>query len=156
MSRRLAFRIADMMGDPRLLGPYFDGPSWDRWRAVLKSTFGEPLTAVELAYFREVAGGRDPPGHRVSEAVFAVGRGGGKDSAASKIRCSFSPAQLQRGSCRRPRGGNVQQRCHRQASSLRRIAPSPMTREMQRSAVRGEGLIRGRDDGCGGAIAHGF
>lgn len=79
------FRIGDVMTNPKLLGPYFLGPSWDTWRSVLKATFAEPMTEAEAAIFSTVAGGRGPPQQRVSEAVFAVGRSGGKDSVASLI-----------------------------------------------------------------------
>ena len=43
------------------------------------------MTADEIAAFKEVAGGRDPPEQRVSEAVFIAGRGAGKDLVASLI-----------------------------------------------------------------------
>lgn len=85
MKKPLNLRVSDVMNSPKLLGQHFHGTSWDTWRAVLKATFAEPMTAAEIAAFREVAGGRDPPKHRVSEAVYAVGRGGGKDSVASLI-----------------------------------------------------------------------
>ena len=39
-----------------------------------KAAFGEPLTATELALFREVAA-RDPPSQRVSELGIVAGRG---------------------------------------------------------------------------------
>jgi hypothetical protein len=67
-----------------LLGDAFAGPSWDRWRAVLKAAYGEPLDATELTLFREVAE-RDPPQQRVKELWAIVGRRGGKDSIASAI-----------------------------------------------------------------------
>jgi hypothetical protein len=31
--------ILDFVDDERLLGPHFEGTSWDRWRAVLKAAF---------------------------------------------------------------------------------------------------------------------
>lgn len=67
-----------------LLADAFPGPSWDRWRAVLKAAYALPLNATELALFREVAE-RDPPSHRVKELWAIVGRRGGKDSIASAI-----------------------------------------------------------------------
>jgi hypothetical protein len=85
MKKPLNLRVSDVMNSPKLLGQHFRGTSWDTWRAVLKATFAEPMSDAEIAAFREVAGGRDPPKHRVSEAVYAVGRGGGKDSVASLI-----------------------------------------------------------------------
>jgi hypothetical protein len=76
--------IGTALADPHLLGSAFTGPSWDRWRAVLKAAFAEPLDADELALFREVAE-RDPPLHRVREFWVIAGRRAGKDSVASAI-----------------------------------------------------------------------
>jgi len=67
-----------------LLADYFVGPSWDRWRAVLKAAYAEPMSPRELELFREVAE-RDPPLSPVSELWCIIGRGGGKDSVASAI-----------------------------------------------------------------------
>jgi hypothetical protein len=85
MKKPLRLSIANLMSQPNLLGPHFKGASWDRWRAVVKATFGEPMTAEEIVSFKEVAGGREPPKNRVNEAVYAIGRDGGKDSVASLI-----------------------------------------------------------------------
>jgi hypothetical protein len=76
--------ITDAMSSSKLFGPFFTGPSWDRWRAVGKAAFGEheQLARSELTLFREVAG-RDPPATRVSELGIVAGRGAGKDSIAS-------------------------------------------------------------------------
>src|SRR5262249_27312914 len=86
--------IADMMRNPKLLGDSFAGPSWFRWLSTLKAAYAEPMTDDEVAAFREVAG-REPPKQRVKELVCAIGRGGGKDSAASLIAthaaASFDP-----------------------------------------------------------------
>src|ERR1035441_7816492 len=86
--------LTDAMSNAELFGPYFEGPSWDRWRAVNKAAFAEPMSATEVALFREVAE-RDPPKHRVSGLVACVGRGGGKDSdiafLASYAAMSFNP-----------------------------------------------------------------
>ena len=63
----------------------FAGPSWDRWRAVLRAVNGEPLSDAEGALFAEVAGGRAPPPRRVRELWAVIGRRGGKDSIAAAI-----------------------------------------------------------------------
>ena len=89
MKKPLGLRITDMMSRPSLLGPHFKGDSWNRWRAVIKAAFAEPMSAEEIAAFKEVAS-REPPKHRVSEAIFAVGRGGGKDLIASLIATSIA------------------------------------------------------------------
>jgi hypothetical protein len=78
--------IADIIGDPHLLGPYFAGPSWARWRAVLKACRGiPPADKRERALFAEVAGGRRWPTAPVDELIAVAGRGGGKNSAASAL-----------------------------------------------------------------------
>ena len=90
MKKPLAISVTAAMNSPKLLGPYFRGDSWNTWRAVIKATFAEPMSDPEIAAFKEVAGGRDPPKKRVSEAVYAIGRGGGKDSVASLIATSIA------------------------------------------------------------------
>lgn len=62
----------------------FTGPSWDRWRAVLKAAWAETLTVEQETLFREVAE-RDPPTRQVKELWCKVGRSGGKDAIASAI-----------------------------------------------------------------------
>jgi hypothetical protein len=84
MSKPIAISIVDAMNAPKLFGDFFAGESWNMWRAVLRAAFGEAMSDAERAAFRTVAD-REPPAHRVSEACFIVGRGGGKDSAASLI-----------------------------------------------------------------------
>jgi hypothetical protein len=76
--------IIDFISDRHLLGPHFDGPSWDRWRAVMRALFALPMSSQDVALFREVAE-RDPPKRPVSEFVAVVGRGGGKDAIASAL-----------------------------------------------------------------------
>jgi hypothetical protein len=76
--------IVQALDDPNLFGPWFAGPSWSTWRAVLKAAFCIPMSVDELKLFRAVAE-RDPPKHRVQELWCVVGRRGGKDSIASAI-----------------------------------------------------------------------
>jgi hypothetical protein len=52
--------IADALDDPALFGPWFYGPSWDPWRAVLKGAFAISMSDDERSFFRSVAQ-RDPP-----------------------------------------------------------------------------------------------
>jgi hypothetical protein len=73
--------LTQCLADPNIFGKHYSDSSWMPWHATLKASFGEPLTAVELEFFREVSGGRAPPTKRVGVVVAAVGRGGGKDSA---------------------------------------------------------------------------
>src|SRR5512138_3534888 len=72
------------IANPSLLGAGFPGESWDRWRAVLKAAYAEPLTPDEYRLFYEVAE-RDPPSRPVRELWCVIGRRGGKDSIASAI-----------------------------------------------------------------------
>ncbi|MGH7913480.1 MAG: hypothetical protein ACREPW_02365, partial [Candidatus Binataceae bacterium] len=76
---------ASAISDGGLLASAFSGPSWGRWRAILRAAYAEPLSVDDEALFREVAGGRDPPSRPVRELWCIVGRGGGKDSIASAI-----------------------------------------------------------------------
>jgi len=75
---------ASAIASDGLLGAFFDGPSWDRWRAVLRAAHGEALTPEEDALFREVAE-RDPPTEPVQELWCVAGRRAGKDSIASAL-----------------------------------------------------------------------
>ena len=93
--------VSDAMNSAKLFQPFFAGPSWNTWRAVLKATFAEKTRDEEIAAFREVAE-RDPPRQRVSEAVYVVGRGGGKDSVASLIAAQIAITFDPKGSKLRP------------------------------------------------------
>jgi hypothetical protein len=75
----------DFLDDPNLLGPFFEGSSWDRWRAVLRAAFALPMSKQDKRLFHEVAGDRSLPKHPVRELVCVVGRGGGKDAIASAV-----------------------------------------------------------------------
>jgi hypothetical protein len=87
--------IGTALTDPKVLGPFFSGPSWDGWRAVLRAAFGERMTKSERAFFRTVAD-REPPRARVREVWAICGRRCGKDSCASGVithlAASFEPA----------------------------------------------------------------
>ena len=79
--------IVEALDDPNLFGPWFAGPSWATWKAVLRAAFALPMDADDLKLFRAVAGDRAPPKQRVRELWAVVGRRGGKDSIASAIAC---------------------------------------------------------------------
>jgi hypothetical protein len=81
--------IVRALDDGNLFGPWFSGPSWATWKAVLKGAFALPMGSEELALFRTVAE-RDPPRRQVRELWAIVGRRGGKDSIASAVACYFS------------------------------------------------------------------
>jgi hypothetical protein len=80
--------IARALTDKRLLGAALgEIATWSTWVAVLKATFGLPLTAEELAVFENVAGGRAPPNKRVRELWAVIGRRGGKSRIAAALAC---------------------------------------------------------------------
>jgi hypothetical protein len=84
MRPKLSLRRA--VDDPKLLGSVLGGESWATWRVVLLASMGEELTDTELAIFKQVTGGRaEPPSSRVEEALYLVGRRGGKDRAAAVL-----------------------------------------------------------------------
>jgi hypothetical protein len=68
----------------RTLADSFQGPSWDRWRAILKAAYCLPMSVTERKLFEEVAE-RQPPTKRVRELWVLGGRRGGKDAIASLI-----------------------------------------------------------------------
>ena len=87
--KHVSISVSDAMASSKLLGPFFDGPSWSTWRTVIKAAFAEKMSAAEIEVFRSVAE-RDPPTQPVSEMVAVVGRGGGKDSIATLIATSIA------------------------------------------------------------------
>ena len=81
--------LPDALNDARLFAPWFKGPSWNVWRAVLKASFALPMTDDDLELFRSVAE-RDPPRRRVRELWVIAGRRSGKDSIASALAAYFA------------------------------------------------------------------
>ena len=77
--------VIDVMNDAEAFAPWFEGPSWDGWRVILKAAYALPMTPQELIAFGELAGGRSPPSRRVRELFVVGGRRGGKDSIASLL-----------------------------------------------------------------------
>jgi hypothetical protein len=80
----MSVNVLDLINDAQLLGPYFEGSSWDRWRAVLRAAFALPMSVRDRKLFNEVAE-RAPPRRPVRELVCVVGRSGGKDAIASAV-----------------------------------------------------------------------
>jgi hypothetical protein len=81
-SKRLC-SLARALIDPKLLN--LVAPSWRVWRAVLKAAHAEPLSAAERAAFDQVAGGREPPKHKVRQLGVVVSRRGGKGRAGAAL-----------------------------------------------------------------------
>jgi hypothetical protein len=71
--------------------PWFPGDTWSGWKAVLKAMDALPMSEEEIAFFKSIAGGREPPRRRVSELVAVTARRTGKDSVASAV-AAFSAA----------------------------------------------------------------
>ena len=69
--------------DARLLGASLRGNSWATWRVFLIAAMGEKLDAKERAIFERFTGRAREPGARIEEALFLIGRRGGKDRAAA-------------------------------------------------------------------------
>lgn len=49
------------LNDPALFRPWFEGPSWDRWRVWAKAVEGLPMTTAELEIFQHHTGRQTPP-----------------------------------------------------------------------------------------------
>jgi hypothetical protein len=73
------------LSDARLLGDALHGPSWANWRVFLIAALGEALTPQERAIFKRFTGREHEPGQRVEEALFLIGRRGGKDRAIAAL-----------------------------------------------------------------------
>ena len=86
----MTMSIGASFSSPKLFGGWFAGESWDNWRAILRAMFAERMTKAELAFFKSVAGGKEPPKNRVREATLIIGRRGGKDSAISGVAAHVS------------------------------------------------------------------
>jgi hypothetical protein len=82
VTKQITGSIVDAMDG--VFADYFQGPSWSRWRAILKAAYALPMTGEERDLFYEVAE-REPPTKRVKELWVIGGRRGGKDSIASLI-----------------------------------------------------------------------
>jgi hypothetical protein len=88
MRRSITMRAA--LGDPGLLGNALSGDSWATWRTFLIAVMGEALSAKEREVFARFTGRSQEPGARIEEALFLIGRRGGKDRAAACLATYFS------------------------------------------------------------------
>lgn len=74
------------------------GPTWFGGRTILKATFGRPLDANELAFYRTHTGRDAPPPGPVGEVLITAGRRGGKSRidavAGFYLGIRFDPARL--------------------------------------------------------------
>ena len=129
----MTISVSDAMTSRRLLAPFFSGPSWDTWRMVIKAMFAEKMSAAEIETFRSVAE-RDPPTAPVSEAVFIIGRGGGKDSVATSIATTIAVNFDPRHSKLRP--GEKAVACCLPSIARRRASPSVTSAAISRKCRR--------------------
>jgi hypothetical protein len=83
MKATISMRAA--LADKNLLGAVLAGDSWSLWRTMVIAIMGEKLKPDELSAFQAVTGRDTPPPARVEEALFVVGRRGGKDRAISVL-----------------------------------------------------------------------
>jgi hypothetical protein len=79
--------IREALSDPALLGKMLAGDSWLPWRTLLIAAMGETLTDDERVIFTKLTGREREPLQRVEEAVFVVGRRGGKSRTMATLAC---------------------------------------------------------------------
>jgi hypothetical protein len=82
---RRAIAMRDALGDPHLLGNALAGDSWATWRIFLIAAMGEKLSESEREVFERFTGRSQEPGERIEEALFLIGRRGGKDRAVAVL-----------------------------------------------------------------------
>jgi hypothetical protein len=87
---RSAVSMRAALNDPQLLGNAIAGATWWLWRVLLIAIMGEGLTRTEREAFRKFTGREREPGERVEEALFLIGRRGGKDRAAAVVAAYIS------------------------------------------------------------------
>jgi hypothetical protein len=70
--------IADALNDRNLFQPFFKNASWKPWKAALAALFALPMDAESQAIYTACTGRVSPPTTAFREAMFCVGRRGGK------------------------------------------------------------------------------
>jgi hypothetical protein len=80
------FTLLDAVDDPLLFAPWFkDKASWAAWFAFLRALFGLPLTAEQLALYRDSTGRAEAPTTPASEGWLICGRRSGKSFALALV-----------------------------------------------------------------------
>jgi hypothetical protein len=82
--------LREALSDQQLLGSVLAGDSWSTWRPMLYAVMGEPLTPDELEIFKRFTGRTKAPTSPIAEALFLVGRRGGKDRSLSVLATYLS------------------------------------------------------------------
>jgi len=77
--------ILQAIADRKVFAPWFDRGDWTAWQAFLAALFGLPMTADQLALYRECTGRVTPPAAPFAEAALVCGRRGGKSFALALI-----------------------------------------------------------------------
>ena len=80
-----ALTILDATRDPSLFGPWFQGKSWDAWKAFLAALFGLPINRATLEIYRQHTRRTSVPELPSKEAWLVVGRRGGKSRIAALV-----------------------------------------------------------------------
>ena len=78
--------ILQAIDDPKLFRPWFKNPAtWATWRVFLAALFGLPMTADQLAVYRDCTGRADVPSAPASEGWLICGRRAGKSFTLALI-----------------------------------------------------------------------
>ena len=80
-----ALTILDTTQDPALFGPWFQGKSWDAWKAFLAALFGLPIHKAALEIYRQHTRRTSVSELPAREAWLVVGRRGGKSRIAALV-----------------------------------------------------------------------
>ena len=90
--------ILEACADPNLFARWFrDRDTWRAWFVFLRALFGLPMSADDLALYKECTGREDPPAGGAREAWLVVGRRGGKSMVLALIAvflacfCDWAP-----------------------------------------------------------------
>jgi hypothetical protein len=77
--------IIEVMESPDWFATWFQGETWDGWKAFLCGVFGLPMTAAQLAIWTECTQRHEAPVTPATEAFLVVGRRGGKSNIVAFI-----------------------------------------------------------------------
>ena len=84
-SNAAALDIVSAISDPHVFGPFFRGATWDAWRAFFAALFALPMSAAQVAIYREHTQRTAPPTAPADEAWLVIGRRGGKSFALATV-----------------------------------------------------------------------
>jgi hypothetical protein len=77
--------ILAAMDDPAVFAPWFRRGNWQPWRTFLAALFALPMSADQLALYKECTGRSEPPDSAASEAWLVCGRRAGKSFVLALI-----------------------------------------------------------------------